>query len=46
MDMLRHYCMGDRPCPLQILSDQAANFPTRQGVVNYEDPNYKCAAIT
>ena len=40
MSLLRKYCMGDKPCELEILSDQALNFghsafPT----ANYEDPN-------
>ena len=28
MQLLRQYCMGSRPCHLQILSDQSENFPT------------------
>ena len=38
MEIIRHYCMGDNPVRIQILSDQAKNFET--GVVNYQDPNY------
>eukprot|EP00049_Salpingoeca_infusionum_P013161 m.245981 g.245981 ORF g.245981 m.245981 type:complete len:671 (+) comp15371_c0_seq6:409-2421(+) len=39
MELMRTYCMGDRPCALQILSDQRVNFP-RFGTANYMDPNY------
>ena len=28
MELMRAYCMGDRPCSLQILSDQSVNFQT------------------
>lgn len=38
--LLRQYCMGDKPCPVQFLSDQSVNFGhTPFPVVNYEDPN-------
>lgn len=40
---MSHTCScltGDRPCQLQILSDQATNFAGRSGIVNYEDPNF------
>lgn len=40
IELLRRYCMGDNPVKIQILSDQALNFHTSFGVVNYEDPNY------
>eukprot|EP00039_Didymoeca_costata_P004820 m.76395 g.76395 ORF g.76395 m.76395 type:complete len:633 (+) comp12554_c0_seq1:227-2125(+) len=40
MQLLREYCMGDRPCQFQILSDQSENFPNRFSRVNYEDPNF------
>ncbi|KAJ3005189.1 Double-strand break repair protein mre11a [Thoreauomyces humboldtii] len=40
MTLLRQYCMGDRPCPVEILSDQKENFSDKFGIVNYEDPNY------
>jgi len=43
MELLRHYCMGSRPCALELLSDPAVNFPNRFGTVNYEDPNYNVA---
>ncbi|EGD77873.1 hypothetical protein PTSG_09507 [Salpingoeca rosetta] len=39
MELFRKYCMGSRPCALQILSDQRINFP-RFGKANYMDPNY------
>ncbi len=28
MEVLSKYCLGDRPVPLQVLSDQAQNFTT------------------
>lgn len=40
MELLRTYCFGDKPCPLEILSDQRSNFPNRFGVANYQDPNF------
>ncbi|KAH6561363.1 hypothetical protein BASA62_009872 [Batrachochytrium salamandrivorans] len=40
MSLLRQYCLGDKPCPIEILSDQSENFPDRFAVVNYQDPNY------
>lgn len=40
MELLRHYCMGDRPCDLELLSDPAVNFVNRFGTANWEDPNY------
>lgn len=43
LELLRHYCMGSRPCPLQLLSDPSVNFPSKWGTVNYEDPNYNIA---
>ncbi|CAH1794958.1 unnamed protein product [Owenia fusiformis] len=40
MEILRKYCMGDRPCQVEFLSDQSANFKQSNfPVVNYEDPN-------
>eukprot|EP01135_Chromosphaera_perkinsii_P004833 Nk52_evm11s298 gene=Nk52_evmTU11s298 len=39
MELLRRYCMGGRPCTLELLSDQSENFK-RFKTVNYEDPNY------
>lgn len=38
IDILRKYCLGDRPVEFQVLSDQKVNFPGR-GQVNFEDPN-------
>ncbi|KAL5034892.1 meiotic recombination, variant 2 [Batrachochytrium dendrobatidis] len=40
MSLLRQYCLGDKPCPIEILSDQSENFPNRFATVNYQDPNY------
>ena len=38
--LLRKYCMGDRPCQIEFLSDQSVNFShTPFPVVNYEDSN-------
>ena len=44
MSLLRKYCMGDKPCQVEFLSDQSLNFghsafPT----ANYEDPNLNVA---
>ena len=30
MEMLRRYCMGDRPCQFQFLSDPVVNFPSNR----------------
>ncbi|KJE92219.1 double-strand break repair protein MRE11A, variant [Capsaspora owczarzaki ATCC 30864] len=39
--LLRNYCMGDRPCSVQVLSDPKQNFPSNMGgTVNYLDPNF------
>ncbi|PJF19938.1 DNA repair protein (Mre11) [Paramicrosporidium saccamoebae] len=43
LELLRHYCLGSRPCSLELLSDPAVNFPSKFGTVNYEDPNYNVA---
>eukprot|EP01117_Protostelium_nocturnum_P020548 TRINITY_DN9299_c0_g1_i2.p1 TRINITY_DN9299_c0_g1~~TRINITY_DN9299_c0_g1_i2.p1 ORF type:complete len:711 (-),score=296.00 TRINITY_DN9299_c0_g1_i2:56-2188(-) len=40
MELLRTYCFGDKPVNIEILSDQAINFATKFGTVNYEDPNF------
>jgi len=41
MHLLRKYCMGDRPCQIEFLSDQSINFShCKTPVVNYEDPNF------
>ena len=40
MTLIRKYCMGDKPCQVEFLSDQAVNFGhTPFPNVNYEDPN-------
>jgi len=40
MELLRKYCMGSKPCPIEFLSDSKINFPSNKfGTVNYEDPN-------
>ncbi|KAG2375246.1 hypothetical protein C9374_009869 [Naegleria lovaniensis] len=42
--ILRKYVFGDKPVPLQILSDQSVNFKSNPGgTVNYEDPNVNIA---
>lgn len=43
LEMLRHYCLGSKPCAMELLSDPAVNFPSKFGTVNYEDPNYNVA---
>ncbi|RKP05540.1 Mre11 DNA-binding presumed domain-containing protein [Thamnocephalis sphaerospora] len=43
MGLLRKYCMGERPCPIEFLSDQTVNFPDQFATVNYMDPNYNVA---
>ena len=30
LEMLRRYCMGDRPCTFQLLSDPTVNFPSNR----------------
>lgn len=40
MELLRTYCLGDRPVNLEILSDQTLAFHNKFGCVNYEDPNF------
>ncbi|KXS12353.1 DNA repair exonuclease [Gonapodya prolifera JEL478] len=40
MSLLRKYCMGDKPCRLEFLSDQSVNLPGRHfSIVNFQDPN-------
>jgi double-strand break repair protein MRE11 len=29
MELLRLYCLGDRPCQLELLSDPSVNFPSK-----------------
>jgi len=41
MALLRRYALGDAPVAFEVLSDQAANFPS--GRVNYEDPHVAVA---
>ncbi|TPX67344.1 hypothetical protein SpCBS45565_g03855 [Spizellomyces sp. 'palustris'] len=40
MTLLRQYCLGERPCQMDFLSDQKENFPNRFATVNYQDPNF------
>uniref|UniRef100_K3YKW0 Double-strand break repair protein n=1 Tax=Setaria italica TaxID=4555 RepID=K3YKW0_SETIT len=40
IEILRHYCMNNRPVQFQVISDQAASLQNRFGQVNYEDRNY------
>ncbi|XP_013792884.2 double-strand break repair protein MRE11-like [Limulus polyphemus] len=40
MQLLRKYCMGDKPVNIEFLSDQSENFKYNSfPFVNYEDPN-------
>ena len=43
LELLRKYCLGDKPIAIEILSDQARNFSTPFSRVNYQDPNYNVA---
>ncbi|KAJ1509843.1 Double-strand break repair protein mre11a [Coelomomyces lativittatus] len=40
MELFRTYCLGDRPCAIEILSDQSVNFPNRFATANYQDANF------
>lgn len=40
IEILRHYCLSDRPVQFQVVSDQTLNFPNRFGHVNYEDQHF------
>ncbi|KAJ7535711.1 hypothetical protein O6H91_12G043300 [Diphasiastrum complanatum] len=40
IEILRRYCLNDRPVEFQVVSDQTVNFPNIFGHVNYEDPHY------
>jgi double-strand break repair protein MRE11 len=45
MELMRTYCLGDRPVKVTVLSDQKLNFAnvgssSRFHRVNYEDPNF------
>ncbi|XP_030764461.1 double-strand break repair protein MRE11 [Sitophilus oryzae] len=40
IELLKRYCLGDRPIQIEFLSDPAFNFSsTVNDTVNYEDPN-------
>ncbi|KAL5231957.1 hypothetical protein ABZP36_030733 [Zizania latifolia] len=41
MEIIRRYCLDDRPVQFQVVSDEAACLQNRFGVVNFEDPNFK-----
>lgn len=44
IELLRRFCLGDKPCSVEFLSDPSVNFGhTRFPVVNYEDPNFNVA---
>ncbi|KAL5711782.1 meiotic recombination [Ranunculus cassubicifolius] len=40
IEILRRYCLNDRPVQFQVVSDQTVNFANRFGHVNYEDPHF------
>lgn len=40
IELLRKYCLNDRPVRFEVLSDPAENFHNSFGTVNYEDPNF------
>ncbi|KAL5081714.1 hypothetical protein RYX36_010135 [Vicia faba] len=40
IEILRRYCLSDRPVPFQVVSDQTLNFQNTFGHVNYEDPHF------
>ncbi|GAQ82724.1 DNA repair exonuclease MRE11 [Klebsormidium nitens] len=40
IEILRKYCLGDKPVGFQVVSDQSVNFASGFGHVNYEDPNF------
>lgn len=40
LELLKKYCLGDRPVLFEFLSDQSAAFQnSKSDIVNYEDPN-------
>ncbi|KAF5306956.1 hypothetical protein FQA39_LY00186 [Lamprigera yunnana] len=40
IELLRKYCLGDKPVQIEFLSDQSFHFQyQRMPIVNYEDPN-------
>lgn len=44
MDLLRKYCLGDRPIGVEFISDQSYDFRHLSNpTVNYEDPNLNVA---
>ncbi|KAM3341349.1 double-strand break repair protein MRE11 isoform X3 [Capsicum galapagoense] len=40
IEILRRYCLNDRPVQFQVVSDQTVNFANLFGHVNYEDPHF------
>ncbi|XP_031500754.1 double-strand break repair protein MRE11 isoform X2 [Nymphaea colorata] len=40
IEILRRYCLNDRPVQFQVVSDQTVNFINTFGHVNYEDPHF------
>ncbi|KAF3778786.1 Double-strand break repair protein [Nymphaea thermarum] len=40
IEILRRYCLNDRPVQFQVVSDQTVNFVNTFGHVNYEDPHF------
>ena len=41
MELLRKFCMGDRPCAVQVLNTpESGAIHSPSGLPNYEDPNY------
>jgi double-strand break repair protein MRE11 len=40
MEIIRRYCMGPNAVQIQIVSDQATNFRSVYGSVNFEDEFY------
>ncbi|CAA6667556.1 unnamed protein product [Spirodela intermedia] len=40
IEILRRYCLNDRPVQFQVVSDQTVNFLNIFGHVNYEDPHF------
>ncbi|KAL6658935.1 hypothetical protein ACP70R_002975 [Stipagrostis hirtigluma subsp. patula] len=40
IEILRRYCLNDRPVQFKVVSDQATSLQNRFGQVNYEDPNF------
>ncbi|XP_030550995.1 double-strand break repair protein MRE11 [Rhodamnia argentea] len=40
IEILRRYCLNDRPVQFEVVSDQTINFQNIFGHVNYEDPHF------